>query len=206
MHSLKYLIRRQYCMHLDCHSESGVVAELTTGDGSYFFLPMWKLAPKLKAVTCAQSSCSAWPWLILTSAVTGIDAFLAELRVDRAKQMQTNGELDTQVRPAELEPFFVRYSEHGIFGVRYNKTDAGFAQNRNASGLPRLPEKRNRLTTLNSAKFAPLLSLYISTSLGQDNVLVDRLTGQVSRSYAPFDPGSRWPWHERSSPRKPCSF
>jgi hypothetical protein len=33
-------------------------------------------------------------------AVRGVDAFLAELRVGLAKQMQSSGELDTPIRPA----------------------------------------------------------------------------------------------------------
>jgi len=73
--------------------------------------------------------------------VTGVDAFLTKLGVKRAKHVQPNGEFEAEIRPAELKPIFVRNSEHGVFGMRRNKTDSGFAQNGNASGLTGLSKE-----------------------------------------------------------------
>lgn len=114
------------------------------------------------------------------SAITGVDTLLAELCVDRPKQMQANGELDTQIRPAELKPFVVFHPEHGIFGVRYNETYARFAQNRDAAGLPRLAKNSKTLYDIEQGEICPVVELVNEHSLGQNNVLVDGLTLKVS--------------------------
>jgi hypothetical protein len=46
----------------------------------------------------------------IDSPVTGVDTLLTKFGVDCAEKMQTNGEFDTKVGPAELEPFVIRYS------------------------------------------------------------------------------------------------
>lgn len=115
------------------------------------------------------------------AAITGVDAFLAE-HIDGTKHVQANSELDTQIRAAELKSVFVGYPEHGVLGVRYNESDAGFAQNRNASSLARLPENRKTLDDIEQRKVCSVVQLVNQHVLGQNNVLIHGLTGQASRS------------------------